>query len=151
MKHFIPEYLWGTGKSDQTLLAGRSVEFKIKKLQLIVKNLHSPKQVSWTKWNRTWILYTVILFVLCALKFIKIMQLGFHIFSKGKVNFSLRAHCNIQKKKPKRFLSKVIKLHLCYHPKGICYTGFMPSWFSIGIHTILQVQYQEKLVTTEDY
>ena len=84
MKHFIPEYLWGTGESDQTLLAGRSVEFKIKKLQLIAKNLHSPKQVSWTKWNRTWVLNIFILFVLCALKFKKIMQLGFHIFFKRK-------------------------------------------------------------------
>ena len=42
-KHFVPEYLRGTGEKDQTLLAGRSAEFIINKLQLIAKNLHSPK------------------------------------------------------------------------------------------------------------
>ena len=41
-KHFVPEYLRGTGEKDQTLLGGRSAEFLINKLQLIAKNLHSP-------------------------------------------------------------------------------------------------------------
>ena len=45
-KHFVPEYQRGTGERDQTLLAGRSAEFIIQKLQLIAENLHSPKQVS---------------------------------------------------------------------------------------------------------
>ena len=44
--HFVPEYQRGTGERDQTLLAGRSAEFIIKKLQLIAKNLQSPKPVS---------------------------------------------------------------------------------------------------------
>ena len=52
-KHFVSEYLRGTGERDQTLLAGRSTEFMIKKLQLIAKNLHSSKQVGWTKWKST--------------------------------------------------------------------------------------------------
>ena len=44
--HFVPEYQRGTGERDQTLLAGRSAQFIIKKLQLIAKNLQSPKLVS---------------------------------------------------------------------------------------------------------
>lgn len=44
--HFVPEYQRGTGERDQTLLAGRSAEFIIKKLQPLQKNLQSPKQVS---------------------------------------------------------------------------------------------------------
>ena len=40
----------------------------------------------------------------------KIMQVGFHIFFKRKkVNFIERANCKIQKKKPERFFSKVVK------------------------------------------
>ncbi|XP_020612657.1 uncharacterized protein LOC110051025, partial [Orbicella faveolata] len=43
--HFVPEYQRGTGERDHTLLARRSAEFIIEKLQLIAKNLVSPKQV----------------------------------------------------------------------------------------------------------
>ena len=50
--HFVPEYQRGTGERDHTLLARRSAEFIIEKLQLIAKNLVSPKQVSQV--NKTW-------------------------------------------------------------------------------------------------
>ena len=53
-KHFVPEYLRGTGERDQTLLAVRAAEFMIrKKLQLIAKNPHSSTQVGGTKRNST--------------------------------------------------------------------------------------------------
>lgn len=45
-KNFVPSYQRGTGERDQTLLAGRSAEFIMQKLQIIAKNLPSPKQVS---------------------------------------------------------------------------------------------------------
>ena len=50
--HFVPEYQRGTGERDRTLLAGRSAEFIIKKLQLIAKNLQNPKLVSQV--NKAW-------------------------------------------------------------------------------------------------
>lgn len=67
----------------------------------------------------------------------KYCKLAVILFSKGKVSFIFKAHIKIQKKKPERFLSKVIKHPYCH--KEICYTGFMPSWFSISFHTILKV------------
>ena len=84
-KHFVMEYLRGTGERDQTLLAGWSGKFTIKKLQLIVKNLHGSKQVGWMKWNSTWeVPNTFTLFILCAHQFMKIMQVGCHIVFKRK-------------------------------------------------------------------
>ena len=45
--HFVPaEYQRGTGERDHILLAQRSAEFTIKKLELIAKNFESPMQVS---------------------------------------------------------------------------------------------------------
>ena len=45
--HFVPaEYQRGTGERDHILLAQRSAEFIIKKLELIAKNFESPRQVS---------------------------------------------------------------------------------------------------------
>ena len=45
--HFVPaEYQRGIGERDHILLARRSAELIIKKLQLIGKNFESPRQVS---------------------------------------------------------------------------------------------------------
>ena len=45
-QHFVPEYQRGSCERDQTLIAGRSAEFILQKLQQVVENLHRPKQVS---------------------------------------------------------------------------------------------------------
>ena len=41
--HFVPEYQRGTGERDQTLLAGRSAEFIIKKIATHCRKPSKPK------------------------------------------------------------------------------------------------------------
>ena len=54
-----------------------------------------------------------------------------------RIRLNAKRIAKYKKKKPERFLSKVLKHPYCH--MEIFYTGFMPSWFSISFRAILQL------------